>query len=161
MVRDSLLHLAGDLDATTGGPSIAVSQVTRRKSLYFVHSHNDQHRFLSMFDDAPVLECYRRAQSIVPQQALALQNSRQALDAAAKIADRLDTPARSDAAFVRAAFELVLASTPTAREQAECEEALKELHALAVREKRPEPRRRARATLVGALLNHNDFVTVR
>ena len=65
-----------------------------------------------MFDDAPVLECYRRAQSIVPQQALALQNSRQALDAAEKISGRLGE-ASSDAVFVRSAFELILASTPT------------------------------------------------
>ena len=34
-------------------------------------------------------ECYRREQSIVPQQALALTNSRLVLDAARPIADRL------------------------------------------------------------------------
>ncbi len=163
VIRDSLLHLAGELDLTTGGPSIPVNDAaTRRRSLYIVHSHNDHQRFLSIFDDAPVLECYRRAESIVPQQALALQNSRLALSAAEKIAARLNGPEpASDAAFVRAAFEMILASTPTAEEQRECEEALTELHALAVREKRPDLRGRTRTTLVGALLNHNDFVTVR
>ncbi len=111
VVRDSLLHLAGELDSRTGGPSIPVGDETsRRKSLYFVHSHNEHHRFLSVFDDASVLECYRRVESIVPQQALALQNSRLALTAAEKIADRLNTPDRvSDASFVKAAFEAILA----------------------------------------------------
>ena len=42
-----------------------------------------------MFDDASVLECYRRAESIVPQQALAVSNSRLALSAAARINARL------------------------------------------------------------------------
>jgi hypothetical protein len=162
VVRDSLLHLAGELDATMGGPPVAVTATASRRSLYFVHSHNDHQRFLALFDEANVLECYRRAESIVPQQALALQNSSVALAAAEKITLRLDGPeAASDTAFVRSAFALVLGCTPTAAEQAQCEEALKELRALAVREKRPDPRRRARSTLVHALINHNDFVTVR
>ena len=144
VIRDSLLHLAGDLDATMGGPSIPVNASSRRRSLYFVHSHNDRQKFLSLFDDASVLECYRRAESIVPQQALALQNSQLALAVADKIAVRLNAagPA-SDALFIRTAFEMILASVPTAEEQALCEETLQELHALGVREKRPAPRRRA------------------
>jgi hypothetical protein len=163
VIRDSLLHLSGELDATMGGPPVPAGDgASRRRSLYFVHSHNDHQRFLALFDEANVLECYRRAESIVPQQALALQNSTLALDAAQKITMRIDEEGKaSDAAFVRDAFALLLGSAPTAGEQAECEAALKELHALAVREKRPDPRRRARATLVHALLNHNDFVTVR
>jgi hypothetical protein len=163
VIRDSLLHLSGELDATTGGSSVpANDQASRRRSLYFVHSHNDHNKFLSMFDDANVLECYRRAESIIPQQALTLQNSRLALACAEKIAARLDTPAlAADAAFVTAAFELVLGCTPTAQEQTACEQALKELLDLAVAEKRPGPKQRARTTLVHALLNHNDFVTIR
>jgi hypothetical protein len=161
VIRDSLLHLAGELDTTRGGPSIPVNdRASRRRSLYFVHSHNDHHRFLAMFDDASVLECYRRAESIIPQQALTLQNSAVALDAAAKIAARLNDLAGA-ADFIAAAFEAVLGCTPTAREQAACALALKELHALAVRDRRPDPQQRARTMLVHALLNHNDFVTIR
>jgi Protein of unknown function (DUF1553)/Protein of unknown function (DUF1549)/Planctomycete cytochrome C len=161
-IRDSLLSLAGDLDPTMGGPSVPVNAPTSRRSLYFVHSHNDQQKFLSIFDDASVLECYRRAESILPQQALALQNSRLALAAAEKIAARLDTPDRAaDGAFVRAAFETILCQTPTAEEQAECAAALRDLRTLAAKEKRPAPVRHARTALVHALLNHNDFVTIR
>ena len=161
-IRDSLLSLAGDLDPTMGGPSVPVNSVTSRRSLYFVHSHNDQQKFLSIFDDASVLECYRRAESILPQQALALQNSRLALTAAEKIAGRLDTPENaSDGDFLRAAFEAILGQSPTAKERIECALALRELQALAFEEKRAAPGRHARTTLVHALLNHNDFVTIR
>jgi hypothetical protein len=116
VVRDSLLHLAGELDPALGGPSIPVNDETsRRRSLYFVHSHNDHQKFLSMFDDADVKECYRRAESIVPVQALALSNSRFALAMARKVNDRLhaELGSASDSQFVRAAFEAVLAGAPT------------------------------------------------
>jgi hypothetical protein len=158
VIRDTLLHLAGELDLTVGGPSIPVNdESSRRRSLYFVHSHNEHNKFLSTFDDASVLECYRRAESVVPQQALALENSKLALSTAEKVTRRLgDLP---DVAFVRAAFETVLGNTPTGEEQSECEKALKEL--IEAAGKRPDAVLRARANFVHALLNHNDFLTVR
>ncbi len=163
VIRDSLLSLACDLDAKMGGPSIdPVNQgASRRRSLYFVHSHNDHHKFLTTFDDASVLECYRRAESIVPQQALALSNSALAISAAAKINERLHARLGnvSDAEFVRAAFETVLAAAPTPDEQNECEAALKELQE--VLKGQPDAVRRARGDLIQALVNHNDFITVR
>jgi hypothetical protein len=161
VIRDSLLHLSGDLDTTIGGPTVpAADETTRRRSLYFFHSHNDYNKFLSTFDDANVLECYRRAESIVPAQTLALENSKLVLVAADRIARRLNDIA-ADAAFIRAAFETVLGTPPSADEQTECETALKELREIAMREKKPEAALRARANVVHALLNHNDFVTIR
>jgi hypothetical protein len=165
LVRDSLLHLSGDLEAALGGPPIdlARQEASRRRSLYFVHSHNDHHKFLSVFDDANVLECYRRSESIVPQQALALSNSRFALERAAGINARLHERlgAVTDAAFVRAAFELTLCVTPRAAEQAECERALAEWTALLKQQSAADPVRRARGDLVHSLINHNDFITIR
>ncbi|MCI0402330.1 MAG: DUF1553 domain-containing protein [Acidobacteria bacterium] len=159
VIRDSLLHLAGDLDPMMSGPPIPVNTATNRRSLYFVHSHNDHQKFLTTFDDANVLECYRRAESIIPQQALALANSQLALGMAERIAARLE--AVSDAEFVRAAFELVLASPPTPAEQAECRQALSKLAETLRQQKQADAVRRARAAVVQALLNHNDFVTIR
>ena len=159
VVRDSLLHLAGELDLAQGGPPVPVNVDTRRRSLYYVHSHNDHQKFLAMFDDAPVQECYRRAESIVPQQALALANSRLALDTAQRIAARLSTAA--DADFIRAAFERILAAPPTAAEHAESARAMAELVELLTQQKQPNAPQRARAMLVQALLNHSDFVTIR
>ena len=69
---------------TMGGPSVrpAAQEDSKRRSLYFFHSNNDRNLFLTTFDEAAVKECYRRDQSIVPQQALALTNSKLVLNAA-------------------------------------------------------------------------------
>lgn len=164
VVRDTLLHLAGDLDLSHGGPSIGVSdEASRRRSLYFVHSHNDHQKFLATFDDASVLDCYRRAESIVPQQALVLENSELATAMATKIAERLAAahPNSSSADFVRTAFVTILTVEPTSAEQAEMTEILSRMTELARAKQRPSPETLARINLVQALLNHNDFITVR
>ena len=159
-VRDSLLALSGELDPTMGGPSVpTASQAdSKRRSLYFFHSNNERNLFLTTFDEAGVKECYRREQSIVPQQALALANSRLVHDAASLIATRLTTevPPNDDNAFVRQAFRTVLGTAPGDAESAAC---LKTLDAW---RKLPQATpTTARAQLVWALFNHNDFVTLR
>jgi hypothetical protein len=114
-----------------------------------------------MFDDASVLECYRRQESIVPQQALALSNSKFALEMAGRINARLHERLGdvSDAEFIKAAFETVLAATPTAEEQKDCAAALSELKELL--KGQPDAARRARGDVIQALVNHNDFITLR
>lgn len=164
VVRDSLLSLAGKLDLAAGGPSIPVNdEKSRRRSLYFVHSHNEHHQFLSTFDDASVLECYRRTESIVPQQALALENSRLASEMAGEIVRQIETrlPGVSDDEFVRESFRTVLSTEPSLPETAAALEALSQFDAAAVSAHRPNPQQHAKVGLLLALLNHNDFVTVR
>lgn len=164
-VRDSLLRLAGQLDLTQGGPSIPLNQQdsSRRRGLYFVHSHNDHHKFLSQFDDASVLDCYRRAESIVPQQALTLANSQFALTMADAITAKLLSrhPQATEDQFIMAAFQLLLATDPTPAEQAACRVALTQWQTTLKAGKHADPIRKARVNLIAALLNHNDFVTVR
>jgi hypothetical protein len=67
----------------------------------------------------------------------------------------------SDTAFVTAAFEALLGTTPTADEMQACEGTLAELRDVLKDLKDAERTKRARRQLVQALLNHNDFVTVR
>jgi hypothetical protein len=159
-VRDSLLALSGQLDPTIGGPSVpTASQAdSKRRSLYFFHSNNERNLFLTTFDEAGVKECYRREQSIVPQQALALANSRLVHDAASLIATRLTAavPPNDDAAFVRQAFRTVLGASPAEAETAACMKTLETWRKLP--QSTPAD---ARAQLVWALFNHNDFVTLR
>jgi hypothetical protein len=162
LIRDSLLQLADQLDPKIGGPPVPIAQeLSPRRSLYFVHSNNDNQKFLSQFDDASVRECYRRSESIVPQQALALANSKLTLTMTAKITERLQKKLATapDADFVRTAFQLVLGCDPTAQEITECTAALAEWRTLAA--KRPDAAVRARNNLVHALINHNDFITIR
>lgn len=165
VVRDSLLHLAGDLDLTMGGPPVppAQQEASRRRAMYFFHSHNEHNKLLDIFDNANVLECYRRTESIVPQQALALWNSRLAMTGAARINDALSArlAGTDDAAFVTAAFTTVLGTLPTKDELATCLEAMTELRAELKGVLPAEQTKRVRLQVVQALVNHNDFVTVR
>ena len=159
-VRDSILALAGELDPTMGGPPVptAAQAESKRRSLYFFHSNNERNLFLTTFDEASVKECYRRDQSIVPQQALALLNSRLVQDSAVRIATRLgaDVPAGDDAAFVRSAFRGVLGVAPNEGELVAC------VRTMEAWRKLPNATPDAtRAHLIWALLNHNDFVTLR
>ena len=147
IVRDNLLHLSGTLDRSVGGTSIAANAKSSRRSIYFRHGRDDVQKFLSMFDDADFLQCYRRSESVVPQQALALSNSAEALASAEKIADDLGEE------FVVEAFEIVLGRKPSHYEIAECEAFLREMEKVNGADKK--------VRLVHALLNHNDFVTIR
>ena len=161
VVRDAILSLAGTLDPTMGGPPVPVAAqaASRRRSLYFWHSEISGNPFLATFDDAAPRECYQRDQSIVPQQALALANAALVHDAAAQIATRAQAGAGDDAAFIERAFGTIVNRAPTADERAACESALAKWRALG----RPSPNAAdpARTQLVWALLNHNDFVTLR
>jgi hypothetical protein len=165
IVRDSLLALSGSLDRQLGGPTIRPQgeDTQRRRSLYFTHSRDDRHAFLSMFDDADILACYRRSESVVPQQALTLANSKLAMTMARRLADRLADaqPEATDSDYVAAAFETILCRLPDAEETAACLEAMEQTRQVLKRATTPDIERRVRHNLIQALLNHNDFVTIR
>ncbi len=162
VLRDSLMHLAGELDLTVGGPPLDANGPARRRSLYLKHSRDDRNQFLELFDDADILLCYRRSESIVPQQALALANSELSLSMARRIAQHLGESPRSDEAFVRAAFQTILCFDPSQEELAACLQALQQMRQLAEGDDASsEATTQARANLVHALLNHNDFITIR
>jgi hypothetical protein len=184
-VRDRLLFVAGELDLTMGGPEIPQEQgmTSRRRSLYFAHHGEGKMEFLELFDAANACEAYRRSSSVLPQQALALSNSELELHQGRVLAGKLwravetDTAqAERQTAFLRMAFEQILGRVPTTAEhdasvsflarqeslfrhqKAEIEAANK---AAGTGGPSTDPAARAREDLIHALLNHNDFVTVR
>jgi hypothetical protein len=168
-VRDAILHVAGRLDPTLGGPEIdhALGLTSRRRSLYFRHAAEKQMQFLRLFDAAAVTECYERKESIAPQQALALANSELTRRESRLLARALEEEGFSGPAeFAGAAFERVL-SRPASERELELS-----LEFLAERSRLPEEppadekasagrAPRARESLVHVLFNHNDFITVR
>jgi len=177
-VRDSVLYLAGQLDTTMGGPELEenLGQEIPRRSVYFRNTPNLQMEFLKLFDAPNPTSCYERNESIVPQQALALANSKLSLSQARLLARRLGGSGTPTGAFVADAFETVLGSLPSAEERAESEKFLarqtqlfhdpKKLTAFRVRvanEVSPgsDPSLRARENFVHALLNRNAFLTIR
>ncbi len=164
VVRDSILSLAGTLDLTSFGPSVPIANQSdsTRRSLYFFHSNNERNLFLSLFDEALVKECYQRDQSIVPQQALALVNSKMVLDASARIAERIGSETASrenpldDEDFVRRAFSRILNITANEKELNASLRAMQRWKSVD-----GGSAEAARTNLVWTLLNHNDFVTLR
>ena len=173
-VRDSLLHVAGELDPTIGGPVLENSEETKskRRSLYFaIFPEDGGHlKFLELFDAPDACECYRRADSVMPQQALALTNNQLALSQsrvlARRLSDKLGKTA-SDDAFIAAAFEQVLTRRPSEPEMNACREFLskqRDLYRQADAKTlaaSADPLLRSRESLVRALFSHNDFVTTR
>ena len=163
VVRDSILSLARTLDDRLGGPSVPMGQQSDslRRSLYFFHSNNERNMFLSTFDEALVKECYRRDQSIVPQQALALSNSRLVLDSAVKIAERIHQEASDSDEFIQRAFREVLGIQADASMIASSKQAMERCRSLPSSAIGQDSAISDRILLVWTLLNHNDFVTLR
>jgi hypothetical protein len=178
VVRDCLFAIAGNLESTMGGPDIdhQAGLTVPRRSLYFRHAAEKQMEFLQIFDAAGVTECYRRKDSILPQQALALANSDLSLRQARRLARTLSSESGSDSAsFVIAAFEHVLARAPTEAERIECLGFLgqdaklvsstamesAQAHELDYKTPASDPALRRRESLVHVLLNHHHFVTIR
>ena len=182
VVRDSVLFTAGSLDMNRGGPEIAESQglTSLRRSLYFRNTPNEKMKFLEIFDVADPNGCYRRRESVVPHQALALMNSALALDQSRLLAERISKDVgeqnneRTQVAFITAAFETILNQSPTAAELQASQRFLadhpQQLTTAAVafpaggqsqRGPSATPHLRARENLVHVLFSHNAFVTIR
>ena len=161
VVRDSILHLAGALDPRMGGQELENKDAltTTRRSLYYSFNPESDGRseFSALFDAPDPNDCYRRTRSVIPQQALALTNSKLVHDHTPAIAKRLGAPASDNAAFITAAFEQILTRPPSPAELAECDAFLKQQSTAVPK----DGEARARESLVRALLNQNDFLTVR
>lgn len=145
-IRDSLLSVSKLLDPTQGGPDLDFNEDAPklRRSLYYRHAPEKMMPFLSAFDAAGPTECYRRANTVVPQQAMALVNSRLSARAAEAVAS--DLKESSPEQFVTKSFLLLLNRDPTSAESDLCREYLQ---------------KNSRASLVQALFNHADFTTIR
>ncbi len=141
VIRDSLLAVGGTLDRTQGGPDIdfELGEKQLRRSLYFRTAYEKQMTMLVLFDAAGPQECYRRSESIIPQQALALSNSPLSFDQSRNLARLLwekvvaamgtaglaaPTTSHSvkhqETAFVQAAFETLLGRPSTEQELQAC-----------------------------------------
>jgi mono/diheme cytochrome c family protein len=183
-VRDSVLWVSGELDLTMGGPELdaKLGQSTNRRSIYYRHAPEKFMTFLKLFDAPSTHECYRRNETIVPQQALALVNSPLSIEQSRRLAKTLNEQVGLEEtlkvkhAFIDALFERVLCRFPTQEELNTCQQFLqtqakrladpKSLTTFSGKatpkvKASTDPHLRARESLVHVLLNHNEFVTIR
>jgi len=164
-VRDAILAVSGQLDRTQGGPELDQNLAldSKRRSIYLRSAPEKEAEFIKVFDGPSVTECYERKQSILPQQALALANSKLALreartlaaDIYAKLSDKTHV-----FTAIRGAFIATLTREPTADEMVEC------LRFMAsTTESKPANAEntllRRLENLVAVLINHHEFVTIR
>ena len=181
VIRDSLLALGGTLDISPGQSEIPESDGNKvmKRSMYFRNTPNEKMAMLEVFDVADPNACFRRKESVVPQQALALMNSGLAQDQSRILARKLSM-AVGDAEeknenFVNDAFVTVLCRQPTDREKARCITFLSTAKAIdpvaaptvfaaggeSAIAPSPPGLLRAREQLVHVLLCHAEFVTMR
>ncbi len=175
VIRDGLLFASGLLERDVGGPSVPVpsGENSHRRALYFQQHGELEHRFLAAFDNSNVFECYRRPESVTPQQALAMANSKLTRECAEALEKRLASDlvmrrefggakrpadAEVDRQFTRAAFMTLLARSPNPGEEEACLESLARLGPVLFSDVEAA---RARVLFLQALMNHNDFVTLR
>jgi hypothetical protein len=129
LVRDNLLHVAGALDRTLGGPDIdhKLGLSSRRRSVYLRIAPEKEVEFLKIFDGPNPVECYERKPTVMPHHALALANNEMSFAQSHAIASELAAQAGADdARFIRAAYERVLSRKPTRDEAKLCSDFLKE-----------------------------------
>ncbi len=155
LVRDNVLFVSGQIDATMGGPEVDCKQglVSKRRSIYLRLAAEKEVEFLKIFDGPSVVECYERKPTVMPQQALALANSELVIEKSRALTATLAAEVgEDDARFVARAFERVLVRRARADEAKLCVDFLR---------KPAEAKLRARENLVLVLFNQNDFVTIR
>jgi hypothetical protein len=177
-IRDAVLYQAGLLDLSTGGPDIDENRAfdSHRRSLYLRQTPDSQAEFLRLYDQPLPNDCYIRPESIMPQQALASANSTFFTEASRLLAKALNQQHATEEAFIRAAVATILGAPPTAVELAESSKFLRSLSALLSQHEgltrfsevvdthvppASDAQQRARENLIHALLNHNEFITVR
>ena len=181
-VRDTILAASGSLSNSAGGPPVenkpeAESTDTRRSLYFAIFPEESGHsRFLETFDAPDSCDAYRRTRSVVPQQALALVNSKLVQEQSKILADKLwnetaaieGDSARTDR-FVEAAFAQCLSRKPTPSEHAALASFLKSDEGSSTTPTppgstpaTPGPAAAARRqSLIRILFNHDDFLTIR
>jgi hypothetical protein len=135
VIRDGLLAVSGQLNSGMGGPGVfptvpaealegskgwTVSANPRdhvRRSVYIFARRNLRFPFLEAFDlPDSNLSCPKREQSTTAPQALALLNAADAVQAAAKLAERVQAQVQSEVERVGLAYRLALGRPPTLAE---------------------------------------------
>jgi len=174
-IRDSILFASEKLDLAMGGPTIPQTEghTTTRRSMYYQVTPDNRMDFLAQFDVANPVQCYERKISVVPQQALALNNSVLAQNHARHLAGLMSELEQAE--FIAETFGKILCRPPTKKEiQLSADFLDRHQKLLGLSESLTpllpgdegvtapaDPAQRARENFVQVLFNHNDFVTIR
>jgi hypothetical protein len=117
-IRDSILFVSGALDQRVGGPSVPLTPLADRRTVYGKVSRYKLDEFLQLFDfPRPSQTAEGRFATSVPLQRLFFMNSDFMQQHAERLAERVaDEP--DDAARIAAVYRLIFGRAPTAAETA-------------------------------------------
>ena len=112
-IRDSVLSVSGALDARIGGPSIALTPLADRRTVYARVSRYKLDEFLQLFDfPSPSQTAEQRFTTNVPLQRLFFMNSEFMQQHAEKLAEKVaDEP--DDGARIAKVYRLIFGRAPT------------------------------------------------
>ncbi len=115
-IRDSVLFVSGALDARLGGPSVPLTPLADRRTIYGRISRYKLDEFLQLFDfPSPSQTAEQRYSTTVPLQRLFFMNSDFVQQHAERLAERVaDEP--DDAARITKVYRLLYGRTPTGAE---------------------------------------------
>jgi mono/diheme cytochrome c family protein len=115
-IRDSVLQVSGALDVKMGGPSIALTPLADRRTVYGRVSRYKLDEFLQLFDfPSPSQTAEQRFATNVPLQRLFFMNSDFMQQHAERLAEKLaDEP--DDARRIEKAYRLIFGRAPTVAE---------------------------------------------
>ncbi len=117
-IRDAVLAVSGALDTRIGGPSVPLTPLADRRTVYGKVSRYKLDEFLQLFDfPSPSQTAEQRFSTTVPLQRLFFMNSDFMQQHAERLAERVaDEP--DDAARIAAVYRLLFGRPPTADETA-------------------------------------------
>jgi mono/diheme cytochrome c family protein len=115
-IRDSVLRVSGALDLRLGGPSVALTPLADRRTVYGRVSRYKLDEFLQLFDfPSPSQTSEQRFATNVPLQRLFFMNSDFMQQHAEKVAEKVaDEP--DDAARIHKVYRLIFGRAPTTAE---------------------------------------------
>ena len=171
-VRDSMLHISGELDARAGGPYVASKRTpdgvveipesldgAKRRSVYLQQRRTQVVTFLQLFDAPSIVStCGKRSPSTIPLQSLVLLNSEFARLRAKAFAARLLRDATDNEKRLTLAFRLMAGREPLEAERVACVKFLAKQQELFAKDKDADMR--AWADLCQMLLASNTFLYV-
>ncbi len=173
-IRDALLYVSGDLDATVGGahpfPPVYTWSFTQHKQFFAVYDNHQRtvyqmqqrlrkHPFLALFDGAdPNSSTATREPSTTPLQSLFMMNDKFAHEQAAKFATRMQQGEADEARRVERAFLTLYARPPQSDELKMATDYLAQFRAKLAAKKLPADQ--AWPSLSRALLGANEFLYV-
>jgi len=160
-VRDAILSVSGQLDATMYGPG-TLDRMMKRRAIYFTIKRSQLIPMMTQFD-APdsLVGIEARPTTTVAPQALLLMNNALVRDGATHLAERVrpktDTPL-ADA--VRSGYARALGRPPTDQEAADAVQFIQDQAAAYLKDGKADAERLALTDFCQVLLELNEFIYV-